>query len=586
MEKRSGRDEAGKFGSQEDGPGSTVGEPRRLSLDATVPSAGRVVKTKNPRGGGIKATTRQPISERRLAANRANAQKSTGPRTPEGKRRVARNACRHNLYSKLHHLPDEIADLLYRKALEETADIADPRYRALFVHRLMLRGHERRLLQLEGKLWAEALRVNNGIIPYASLWIRENHAEVIQALGRYHAWICVRIRAIQKSIFPYIIGDVENQTGIPTRTQTLLASAAGSSRPIMLATTAGTHLSSDNQFTSTGPWNPSPSGQPDETVSAQPTISTNRNLPPAGGISSLFTARRGFRPVRPIPAPQAVKAIRPPTVPGLSLRFLNRSRKPNPSTKPESPTTNHDRQGVVSALRTAHVSKRAPIAVAASTEQAEVTNSSTPDQAVPAECAKAFESTTTPIPEPRRRANPAQSSPREATNPTRPSSRPSGSNTQNPLSPSDQTQQITHAARRRTGPATQPRRTSNYTRTSPLPMPKHHPRPHTPFAASPSTSVRRTPRSAQDPQTLLMAKHHPRQHTPFAATPPAPVRRTPRSAQGPQTLPKAKHHPQPHTPFAATPPAPVRRTPRSAQDPQTLPTTKQPNNQQPHAAQL
>ncbi|MGC4052290.1 MAG: hypothetical protein QM757_23400 [Paludibaculum sp.] len=319
---------------------------------------------------GTTATPRQPISERRLAANRANAQKSTGPRTAEGKRRVAQNACRHNLYSKLHHLPEEIADLLYRKALEETADIADPRFRALFVHRLMLRGHERRLLQLEGKLWAEALHVNHGIIPYASLWIRENHAEVVQALGRYHAWICVRIRAIQKSIFPYVIGDVENQTGIPARTQTLLASAAGSSRSIMLATTAGTHLSSDNQFTSTGPWNPSLSGQPVETVSAQPAISNNRNLPPAGGISSLFTARRGFRPVRPVPAPQAVKAIRPPTVPGLSLRFLNRSRKQNSSTNPESPTPNHDRQGVVSAPPTAHVSKRAPVSVSSSTEQA------------------------------------------------------------------------------------------------------------------------------------------------------------------------------------------------------------------------
>lgn len=33
------------------------------------------------------------ISERRLAANRANALKSTGPRTPAGKQRVSQNAC-------------------------------------------------------------------------------------------------------------------------------------------------------------------------------------------------------------------------------------------------------------------------------------------------------------------------------------------------------------------------------------------------------------------------------------------------------------------------------------------------------------
>ncbi len=36
-----------------------------------------------------------PISEKRLAANRANAQKSTGPRTPDGKSKSSRNAVKH-----------------------------------------------------------------------------------------------------------------------------------------------------------------------------------------------------------------------------------------------------------------------------------------------------------------------------------------------------------------------------------------------------------------------------------------------------------------------------------------------------------
>lgn len=40
-----------------------------------------------------------PISEKRLAANRANAAKSTGPRTPEGKRNSSRNAARHGMLS-------------------------------------------------------------------------------------------------------------------------------------------------------------------------------------------------------------------------------------------------------------------------------------------------------------------------------------------------------------------------------------------------------------------------------------------------------------------------------------------------------
>jgi hypothetical protein len=49
------------------------------------------------------------ISPRKLAANRANAKKSTGPRSVEGKRRSSINGLTHGLFSERIVLPDEDA---------------------------------------------------------------------------------------------------------------------------------------------------------------------------------------------------------------------------------------------------------------------------------------------------------------------------------------------------------------------------------------------------------------------------------------------------------------------------------------------
>ncbi|MGA2711892.1 MAG: hypothetical protein ABSG41_02210 [Bryobacteraceae bacterium] len=47
------------------------------------------------------------ISEKQLAANRRNAQHSTGPKTEEGKRTSSHNACRHNLTGQVTAMTDE-----------------------------------------------------------------------------------------------------------------------------------------------------------------------------------------------------------------------------------------------------------------------------------------------------------------------------------------------------------------------------------------------------------------------------------------------------------------------------------------------
>jgi len=53
------------------------------------------------------AEKQQPIYEAKLAANRANAEKSTGPKSDEGKARSSRNSFKHGLYSKQLVLPGE-----------------------------------------------------------------------------------------------------------------------------------------------------------------------------------------------------------------------------------------------------------------------------------------------------------------------------------------------------------------------------------------------------------------------------------------------------------------------------------------------
>src|SRR5262249_31735898 len=96
------------------------------------------------------------ISERRLAANRANALKSTGPRTAEGKERASKNTLKHGVVASYSHLSDEW-DATFNLFLDELREELRPRtnlQRTLFVQIANLTWRLRRLPEAQTKLFA------------------------------------------------------------------------------------------------------------------------------------------------------------------------------------------------------------------------------------------------------------------------------------------------------------------------------------------------------------------------------------------------------------------------------------------------
>jgi hypothetical protein len=65
-------------------------------------------------------------SERQIAANRANAKKSTGPRTPAGRARSSQNARIHGLTSKLI---DPVHDRAPQEKIDELAGVGADQFR-------------------------------------------------------------------------------------------------------------------------------------------------------------------------------------------------------------------------------------------------------------------------------------------------------------------------------------------------------------------------------------------------------------------------------------------------------------------------
>ena len=112
-------------------------------------------------------------SERRIKANRRNAQNSTGPRTPAGKARVALNGMKHGLLSREALVQGEReADLtaLGKRLRAQLAPVGE--LELLLTDRIVSCGWRlRRLIRVESRLFGEdgAKQLENAFSAYGRM---------------------------------------------------------------------------------------------------------------------------------------------------------------------------------------------------------------------------------------------------------------------------------------------------------------------------------------------------------------------------------------------------------------------------------
>ncbi len=286
---------------------------------------------------------RRPLSACRLAANRANARKSTGPRTEAGKRASSQNARKTLPCPFTFQLQPHFADQCLHDALRRTASCPDDRARLLLINRCMLQAHELRWHALERTLFDTACAETDGSTDQAALWLAQQTAAA-KGLLAYHRWIACRVNRVERCLAGLAAQSAHIEEAIEEEApKTMAAGAGGSSEWPTLA-----HLA------------PSDLG-PESTLP----ITYNDSGWSYGPLSGAFSIRVGApQPPRP---PQPPK---PPTVGPVRGRYRLYLRCP---ATPEPLNEAKRLQSVVAPH---------PPAEARCTERSQALNSSAPEKPV------------------------------------------------------------------------------------------------------------------------------------------------------------------------------------------------------------
>ena len=182
-------------------------------------------------------------SARRLAANRANASKSTGPRTEAVKRVSSQNARKTPPCPFTFQLPARFEAEWFHDALRRTAGCSDTRARLLLINRCMLQAHEIRWSALERTLFDVALDESGGCVEDASLWLAQQVAAA-KGLTTYHRWIAHRINLVERSLAALAAQSAGVEAEAP---KTMAAGAGGGSTSICSTTVSGSSTVSSTE---------------------------------------------------------------------------------------------------------------------------------------------------------------------------------------------------------------------------------------------------------------------------------------------------------------------------------------------------